>query len=103
MITKKITLALVSLVAAFMFQACNGKHDKAATDTQTGQPVPNSSASGNDSSHTTDNRRSEAGGISQPPAGTVASGNTNANGTTTAQGMTGADSVYQKGTQKSKP
>lgn len=97
MTTRKITLTFVSLIAACMFQACNGKHDKSGMDTQSGQASTPGSRS--DTSHTTDNRRKEAGGVNPQPAG--ASGNTNANGTTTAQGMTGADSVYQKGTQKS--
>lgn len=97
MSTKKITLAFVALLTTCAFQACNGNHDKTSTDSQSGQPTVNSSASGNDSSHTTDNRRKEASGVDR----SAASGNTNANGTTTAQGMTGADSVYQKGTQKS--
>ncbi len=99
MITRKITLAFISLLTAGMLQACNGSHDKTSMDTQSGQPAPNSSTSGNDSSETNNNRREEADGVNP---GTNASGNTNANQTTTAQGMTGADSVYQKSTQKSK-
>lgn len=98
MSSKKITLAFIALLTACVFQACNGNRDKTSTDSQSGQPTVNSSASGNDSSHTTDSRRNEAGGVGDRSA---ASGNTNANGTTTAQGMTGADSVYQKGSQKS--
>jgi hypothetical protein len=100
MTTQKITLAIITLIAACTFQACNGSHDKSSMDTQGGQPTSQSQTAGNDSSHTTDNRRNEVGGVAPVP-GTAASGNTNANGTTTAQGMTGADSVYQKGTQKS--
>lgn len=72
MATKKITLAFVILITAFVFQSCN-------------------------SSHTTDNRRQEASGVNPQPASSPKS----ANGSTTAQGQTGADSVYQKGTQKS--
>lgn len=100
MTTQKITLAIITLIAACTFQACNGSHDKSSMDTQGGQPTSQSQTAGNDSSHTTDNRRKEVGGVA-PVSAAAASGNTNANGTTTAQGMTGADSVYQKGTQKS--
>lgn len=98
--TRKITLAIVIVFAACIFQACNSKNDKNSMGTENGRLEPNSSSSGNDSSHTTDNRRNEAGGIDTKPAGVAASGNTNANGTVTAQGMTGADSAYQKKSQK---
>ncbi len=97
MATKKITLAFVILSTALIFQACNGSHDKTGMDTQSGQPAANSSTSGNDSSHTNNNRRNEVGGV-KPQSATATKP---ANGSTTAQGQTGADSVYQKGTQKS--
>ncbi|MGI4022591.1 MAG: hypothetical protein ACRYFA_13880 [Janthinobacterium lividum] len=98
MTTRKLTLAFISLLTVGMLQACNGSHDKTSMDTQSGQPAPNSSTSGNDSSETNNNRRDEVSGVN---SATSASGNPNANQTTTAQGMTGADSVYQKSTQKS--
>lgn len=101
--TQKITLAIITMLAVSSLTACNGGRDKSNTDSQAGQPTNQSQTAGSDSSHTTDNRRNEVGGII--PNGTVPRGNTNtntnANGTTTAQGMTGADSVYQKSTQKS--
>lgn len=99
MATSKITLAIVSLLTVCVLQACNGTHDKSGMDTQSGQPVSNSSTSGNDSSHTTDNRRQEVSGIA-PKTGSK-SAEKNANGSTTAQGQTGADSAYQKSSQKS--
>ncbi|MGI4730014.1 MAG: hypothetical protein ACRYFL_15280 [Janthinobacterium lividum] len=98
--TQKITLAVLMVMAAFTFSACNGSRDKSNTDSQNSQPTSQSQTAGNDSSHTTDNRREEVGGV-KPSEGGAASGNTSANQTTTAQGMTGADSVYQKNTQKS--
>ncbi|MGI4750500.1 MAG: hypothetical protein ACRYFB_07700 [Janthinobacterium lividum] len=98
--TQKITLAILTVLAACTFSACNGNRDKTSTDSQSGQSTSQSQTSGNDSSHTTDNRRQEVGGL-KGSEGAAASGNTNANQTTTAQGMTGADSVYQKSTQKS--
>lgn len=97
MSTSKISLTIVTFMAACMFTACNGSHDKSSMDTQSGQPATNSSTAGNDSSHTTSNRRNEVGGVNPQPS----TATKNANGSTTAQGMTGADSVYQKGTQKS--
>ena len=102
--TQRITLAIFTALIASSLMACNGSRDKSNTDSQGGQSTNQSQTAGNDSSHTTDNRRNEVGGVAPngvAPHGTVASGNTNANQTTTAQGMTGADSVYQKGTQKS--
>ncbi|WP_419803392.1 hypothetical protein [Mucilaginibacter sp.] len=98
--TKKITLAIFTAMAAFTFSACNGSGDKANKDSQTAMPAQQSQTAGNDTSHTTDNRREEVGGVAAH-RGSAASGNTNANQTVTAQGMTGADSVYQKSTQKS--
>ncbi len=97
--TQKIILAIFTVLIASSLSACNGSRDKNNTDSQGGQSTNQSQTTGNDSSHTTDNRRNEVGGVA--PTGTVASGNTSANQTTTAQGMTGADSVYQKSTQKS--
>lgn len=98
--TQKLTLAVLTAMAAFTFSACNGSRDKTNTDSQNAQSTSQSQTSGNDSSHTTDNRREEVGGL-KPSQGGGASGNTSANQTATAQGMTGADSVYQKSTQKS--
>ncbi len=98
--TQKITTAVLIALAAFTFSACNGSRDKTNTDSQGSQPTTESQTAGNDTSHTTDNRREEVGGL-KPSQGGGASGNTSANQTATAQGMTGADSVYQKSTQKS--
>ncbi len=97
MATKKITLAFVILFTACIFQACNGSHAKTGMDTQSGMPAASKNAGGSDTSHTTDNRRNEVSGVNPQPATAPKS----ANGSTTAQGQTGADSVYQKGTQKS--
>jgi hypothetical protein len=97
MTTKKITLAFIALFTACIFQACNGSHDKTGMDTQSGLPAAHENASGSDTSHTTSNIRNEVSGVEAQPEG----GTPKANGSTTAQGMTGADSVYQKSTQKS--
>lgn len=97
--TQKLILAVLTVMAAFTFSACNGSRDKTNTDSQSAQPTVESQTAGNDSSHTTDNRRNEVTG-NAANQGNVASGNTNANQTTTAQGMTGADSTYQKSSQK---
>ncbi|MVN20878.1 hypothetical protein [Mucilaginibacter arboris] len=96
MIIKKITLAFVGLLMVCAFQACSGSHSKSGMDTETDQSVSNN-AGGSDTSHTTDNRRSEANGVNPQPQSATKS----ANGSTTAQGQMGADSVYQKNTQKS--
>ena len=98
MTTQKITLAVFTLLIACMLQACNGSHDKSGMETQSGQPGPQSSTSGNDTSHADNNRKNEMSGVDPQPAEGDAK---SANGTTTAQGMMGSDSVYQKSTQKS--
>ena len=98
MILKKITLACILLLTAGTFQACNGSHDKAGMDTQSGQQAPSSSTSGNDTSHTTSRVRETIGGVKAQPEGAAPK---SANGSTTAQGMVGADSVYLKNSQKS--
>lgn len=97
MATKKITLAFIGLFTACIVQACNGARDKSGMDTQGGLPAAHKNAGGSDTTHTTDNRRNEVGGIKPQPANATKS----ANGSTTAQGTMGADSVYQKSTQKS--
>lgn len=99
MATKKITLAFITVIAACMFQACNGSHDKTGTDTQGGEPSATNNAGGSDTSHTTDQTRETVEGV-KPKTGTAA-GAGSATGPTTAQGQTGADSTYQKATQKS--
>lgn len=103
--TQKISLAIITVLAASSLLACNGSRDKTGMDSQGGQSSSQSQTAGNDSSHTTDNRRKEVSGVApttgNAATGKAASGNTNANQATTAQGMTGADSVYQKSTQKS--
>lgn len=99
MIFRKITFAGIFLLTAGTFQACNGSHDKAGMDTQSGQTAPSSSTSGNDSSHTTSRVNKTVTGVNPKPESATKS----ANGTSTAQGMIGGDSVYLKNTQKSKP
>lgn len=99
MATKKITLAFITLVAAGMLQACNGSHDKTGMDTQSGQPSATNNAGGSDTSHTTDSTRKTVSGV-EPKTG-AAGGTNGQTGSTTAQGQTGADSVYQKATNKS--
>ena len=97
MTTRKITLSFLILLSAFAFQACNGSHSKSGMDSQSGLPAPSKNASGSDTSHTTDNRRNDVSGVKAQPDGATKP----ANGSTTAQGQTGADSAYQKSTQKS--
>jgi len=97
MTTKKITLTFIGLFTACIFQACNGAHDKSGMDTQGGLPAAHKNAGGSDTTHTTDNRRNEVSGINPQPT----TATKNAKGSTTAQGTIGADSVYQKSTQKS--
>lgn len=97
MTTQKITLSFLILLSACVFQACNGSHSKSGMDTQSGTSTPANNAGGSDTSHTTDNRRNEVSGVNAKPEGAPKA----ANGSTTAQGQTGADSVYQKSTQKS--
>lgn len=99
MAIRKITLAIITVLAACTFQACNGSRDKTGMDTQSSMPEVHKNAGGSDTSHTTDNRRNEVGGVN-PKTGTAASSKSKSN-STTAQGQTGADSAYQKSTQKS--